>query len=67
MALEIKKNPNVDLQSKQGLIFSISMVITLSMVLFAFEWKQYDKTLVELTTKQTNVFEEMIEVPATVI
>lgn len=67
MALEIKKNPNVDLNKKQSLIFSISMVVTLSMVLFAFEWKQYDKTLVELTSKQTNVFEAMIEVPSTVI
>ncbi|MEY4929621.1 MAG: hypothetical protein RI909_345 [Bacteroidota bacterium] len=67
MALEIKKNPNVDLTSKRGLIFSISMVITLSMVLFAFEWKQYDKATVELTAKQTNVFETMIEVPSTTI
>lgn len=67
MALEIKKNPNVDLTSKRGLIFSISMVITLSMVLFAFEWKQYDKATVELTAKQTNVFEVMVEVPSTTI
>jgi protein TonB len=67
MALEIKKNPNVDLNSKRGLIFSISMVITLSLVLYAFEWKQYDKALVELTSKQTNVFETMIEVPSTTI
>lgn len=65
MALEIKKNPNVDLNSKRGLIFSISMVMTLSMMLFAFEWKQYDKSVVELNTRQTNVFEAMVEVPAT--
>jgi protein TonB len=67
MAIEIKKNPNVDLNSKRGLIFSISMVITLSLVLYAFEWKQYDQSVVELTSKQTNVFETMIEVPSTVI
>lgn len=67
MAIEIKKNPNVDLNSKRGLIFSISMVITLSLVLYAFEWKQYDNSVVELTSKQTNVFETMIEVPSTVI
>jgi protein TonB len=65
MALEIKKNPNVDLNKKRGFIFSISLVITLSLVLYAFEWKQYDKTLVELTSKQTNVFETMVEVPPT--
>lgn len=67
MAIEIKKNPKVDLNSKRGLIFSISMVITLSLVLYAFEWKQYDKSVVELTSRQTNVFETMIEVPSTVI
>ncbi len=67
MALEIKKNPNVDLNNKRSLIFSISLLITLSMMLFAFEWKQYDRTLVELTSRQTNVFEPMIEVPSTEI
>jgi periplasmic protein TonB len=67
MALEIKKNPNVDLNKKRGFIFSISMVITLSMVLFAFEWKQYDSSLVELTSRQTNVFEPMVDVPSTEI
>jgi periplasmic protein TonB len=67
MALEIKKNPNVDLNKKRGFIFSISMVITLSRVLFAFEWKQYDSSLVELTSRQTNVFEPMVDVPSTEI
>jgi periplasmic protein TonB len=67
MALEIKKNPNVDLNKKRGLLFSISLVITLSLVLYAFEWKQYDKSIVELTSKQSNVFEAMIEVPPTSI
>jgi protein TonB len=67
MALEIKKNPNVDLNKKRGLLFSISLVITLSLVLYAFEWKQYDKSIVELTSKQSNVFETMVEVPPTSI
>ncbi len=67
MALEIKKNPNVDLNSKRGLIFSISLVITLSLVQYAFEWKQYESGMIELTSKQTNVFETLIEVPPTEI
>lgn len=67
MALEIKKNPKVDLNNKRGLIFSLSLVITLSMMLYAFEWKQYDSSIMELTAKQTNVFETMIEVPSTTI
>jgi len=67
MALEIKKNPHVDLNKKRGFLFSISLVITLSLVLYAFEWKQYDKSIVELTSRQTNVFELMVEVPPTTI
>ncbi len=67
MALEIKKNPHVDLNKKRGLIFSISLLITLSMVLYAFEWKQYESTLIELTSRQTNVFEALVEVPPTEI
>jgi periplasmic protein TonB len=67
MALEIKKYPKVDLNNKRSLIFSLSLLITLSMVLYAFEWKQYDKTIVEITTKKTNAFETMIEVPSTQI
>jgi protein TonB len=67
MALEIKKNPNADLNKKRGLLFSISLVITLSLVLYAFEWKQYDKSIVELSSKQSNVFETMVEVPPTTI
>ena len=67
MALEIKKYPKVDLNNKRSLIFSLSLLITLSLVLYAFEWKQYDKTIVEITTKKTNAFETMIEVPSTQI
>jgi protein TonB len=37
------------------------------MILLAFEWKQYDKSVVELTTKQTNVFETLADVPSTQI
>jgi periplasmic protein TonB len=67
MALEIKKNPHVDLNNKRGFLFSISLVITLSLVLYAFEWKQYERSIVELTSKQTNVFEVLADVPPTEI
>ena len=67
MALEIKKYPHADLNTKRSLIFSISLLITISIVLFAFEMKQYDKTIVEITSKKTNVFETMVDVPSTQI
>jgi protein TonB len=67
MALEIKKYPRADLNNKRPLIFSVSLLITLALILVAFEWKQYDRSIVELSTRQENTFEAMIEVPPTQI
>lgn len=67
MALEIKKTEHADLDKKEFFFFSISLFITLSLILFAFEWKQYDKPIVELVSRNTNTFEEMMDVPATEI
>jgi periplasmic protein TonB len=67
MALEMKKTEHADLDKKEVFFFSISLFITLTMVLGAFEWKQYDKPIVELVSRSTNTFEEMLDVPATEI
>jgi protein TonB len=67
MALEIKKTAQADLDNKEVFFFSISLFITLSLILFAFEWKQYDKPIVELISRSTNTFEEVMDVPATEI
>jgi periplasmic protein TonB len=37
--MEIKKSKQADLENKKGLFFQIGMVITLSFLLIAFEWK----------------------------
>lgn len=65
MALEIKKTEHADLDKKEVFFFSISLFVTMVLVSFAFEWKQYDKPIVELVTRNSNTFEEMIDVPAT--
>jgi protein TonB len=67
MALEIKKTEHADLDKKEVFFFSISLFITLVMVLGAFEYKQYDKPVIELVSRNTNTFEEMVDVPATEI
>jgi periplasmic protein TonB len=67
MALEIKKTEHADLDKKEVFFFSISLFITMLLVWFAFEWKQYDKPIVELVARSTNTFEEMLDVPATEI
>ena len=41
--MEPKKNPNVDLEKKRGLFIQIGLVITLLIVLGAFEYRSYEK------------------------
>jgi protein TonB len=63
--MESKKTPHADLSNKRGLFFSIGLLTSLSIALMAFEWKQHDDKLDLLTSKSTNAFEEMLEVPTT--
>jgi periplasmic protein TonB len=63
--MEAKKTESADLMKKTSLFFSIGLLITLALVFTAFEWKQYDDTLIDLQGKNTNIFEEMLEVPPT--
>ena len=48
-----KKNPEISLDKKKGLFFQIGLVITLVIVLGAFEWKSYEK--VEYNLGQLNL------------
>lgn len=41
--MECKKNPEIDLQKKRPLFLQIGLIISLSTILFAFEYKQYEK------------------------
>lgn len=63
--MELKKNPNVDLSKKTGLFLNIGFVISLLLVILAFEWKSYDRgDLLDLGQIRDD-FEEMTEVPLT--
>ena len=42
--MKAKKNPKISIERKRGLLFQIGLVITLLVVLVAFEWKSYEKT-----------------------
>ncbi len=63
--MEAKKTPTADLGRYKGLIFSASLAISLSLVNFAFDWKQTEASAVDLISKGSNTFEPMIEVPIT--
>lgn len=56
--MQIKKSKKADLESKKSVYTMIGMVIALSVVLFAFELKQYDKIIKDLGDREA---EEVIE------
>jgi protein TonB len=42
-----KKTPKADLENKKGLFIQIGLVLALAVILFAFEWKTYEKKSIE--------------------
>ena len=63
--MEAKKTEKADLTKKSNLFFSVGLLVTMALVFMAFEWKSYEDSLVDLQGKNTNIFEEMLEVPPT--
>lgn len=63
--MEAKKTEKADLTQKTGFFFSIGLLVTMSIVVMAFEWKDRDKQDIDLLGKNTNTFEEMLEIPPT--
>jgi periplasmic protein TonB len=62
--MELKKSPKADLEMKKGLYLQIGLVFALTLVLFAFEWKTYDRVIEELGDTQVVVIDEE-EIPIT--
>ncbi len=50
--MEAKKSPKADLENKRILFLEIGMIITLAVVLLAFEWRKYDVTVVEMGARE---------------
>jgi protein TonB len=63
--MEPKKTEKADLTKKTSLFFSIGLVLTMTIIVMAFEYKTYDDTDVKDLGKQTNNMEEILEVPPT--
>ena len=61
--MEIKKSPKADLESKKLTFAFIGMVVTLFIVWRVFEYKSYDKQIVDDLQKNVEVIEEeMVEI-----
>lgn len=62
-----KKTEKADLDKKRPLIFSISLLVTMLLVIFAFEYKTYDQEKKSIQVKSIEPMEEIMEVPPTEI
>jgi protein TonB len=62
--METKKTNEADLERKSPLFFSIGLVLTMSMVVYAFEKKNYDNGTIDLTPN-TDEFIPMADIPIT--
>ncbi len=58
--MQLKKNPDSDLERKRGLFLQLGLVISLLIVLIAFEYKSYDKSDFNLGTLNLDDLEEEI-------
>lgn len=64
--MEARKNPKADINRYRGLFFNIGLVVSLSLILAAFEWRFYDKgDTIDMGAKIDDTFEEMLDVPPT--
>jgi protein TonB len=61
--MEVKKNPEVDLEKRKGLFLSAGFAVALSLVLAAFEYKAYDEVVQDLGQLMVeNIEEEIIPI-----
>ena len=61
--METKKNPKKDVHKNRALFFHIGLIISLALVISAFEWKWYGEE--EALIQNTDSFEEVLDIPIT--
>ena len=64
--MEARKNPKADINRYRTLFFNIGLVVSMWLVLLAFEWRFYDATdTLNVTGTMNDTFEETLDVPPT--
>ena len=63
--MEAKKTESADLNKKSGMFLSLGLLVTMALVVTAFEWRQYDDSIADLQGKNIDAFDETMEVPPT--
>jgi len=63
--VENKKNPKADLTKKTGMFINIGLVISLALVIMAFEWKFYDDGSQVSLGASAEQFDDLMDIPQT--
>jgi len=64
--METKKNPEIELKTRRPMFFNLGLLTSISIVLFAFEWKTPIQQTKLFTANQMDLWEELPEIPITV-
>lgn len=62
--MELKKSPKADLENKRRIFLQVGLVLSLAVVLLAFEWKNYERKVADLGTLEMDFVEEE-DIPVT--
>lgn len=63
--MEAKKTPKADLSKKTGMFLNLGLMISVGLVLFAFEYKSYNDGLLKDLGSIDDDFEELLDIPIT--
>lgn len=63
--VENKKNPGADLTKKTGMFLNIGLVISLALVIMAFEWRFYDDGSQVNLGASSEQFDDLMDIPQT--
>jgi periplasmic protein TonB len=63
--MEVKKNPNANLEKRKMVFLQIGLVVVLSVVLLAFEWSVSETSIKDLEDSRTAEVDEEMEIDLT--
>jgi periplasmic protein TonB len=63
--METKKSDRADINRKSTLFFSVGLFVSMGLIVFAFEKRQYQEALVDQITRSNNPFDDLMDVPIT--
>lgn len=60
-----KKSEKANLETKRVLYFNVGLVVTMSIIVFAFETRSYDQSNIVLNGQVSETMEDLLEIPPT--